>query len=36
MSCDVGDVPMMLVKQWKGCRISCDVGKVAEGLENEL
>ena len=26
----------MYVKQWKGCRISCDVGKAAEGLENEL
>ena len=21
------------MKQWKGCRISCDVGKPAEGLE---
>ena len=24
------------VKQRKGCRTSCDVGKAAEGLENEL
>ena len=24
------------VKQQKGCRMSCDVGKAAEGLENEL
>ena len=33
---DVGEVPMMWVKQRKGCRMSCDVGKAAEGLENEL
>ena len=33
---DVGEVPMALVKQRKGCRMSCDVGKAAEGLENEL
>ena len=33
---DVGEVPMMYVKQRKGCRMTCDVGKVAEGLENEL
>ena len=33
---DVGEVLMMQVKQWKGCRMCCDVGKAAEGLENEL
>ena len=33
---DVGKVPVMLVKQWKGFRMSCDVGKATEGLENEL
>ena len=33
---DVGEVPMMKVKQRKGCRMSCDIGKAAEGLENEL
>ena len=33
---DVGEVSMMSVKQWKDCRTSCDVGKAAEGLENEL
>ena len=33
---DVGEVPMMYVKQQNGCRTSCDVGKAAEGLENEL
>ena len=26
----------MLVKRRKGRRMSCDVGEVAEGLENEL
>ena len=36
MSCDVGEVPMTYVKQQKGCRMSFDVGKAAEGLENEL
>ena len=36
MSCDVGEVPMTEVKPRKGCRMSCDVGKTAEGLENEL
>ena len=36
MSCDVGEVPITLVKQRKGCRMSCGVGKAAEGLENEL
>ena len=24
------------MKQWKGCRMSCDVGKAVKGLENEL
>ena len=24
------------MKQWKGCRTSCDLGKAAEGLENKL
>ena len=33
---DVGEVPMMYVMQRKGCRMICDVGKSAEGLENEL
>ena len=33
---DVDEMPMTLVKQLKGCRMSCDVGKAAEGLENEL
>ena len=33
---DVGEVPMTWVKQWKDCRMSCDVGKAVEGLENEL
>ena len=33
---DVGEVPMMYVKQQKGCRMRCDVGKAAEGLDNEL
>ena len=27
---------MMQVKQWKGWRMSCDVGEVTERLENEL
>ena len=30
-----GEVPVMWVKQWKGCRMSCDVGEAAEGLEKE-
>ena len=34
MSCDVGEVPMTQVKQRKGCRMSYDVDKAAEGLEN--
>ena len=33
---DVGEVPMTYVNQGKGCRMSCDVDKAAEGLENEL
>ena len=33
---DVGEVPITQVKQRKGCRMSCDVDKAAEGLENEL
>ena len=36
MSYDVGEVPMTYVKQRKDCRMSCDVGKAADGLENEL
>ena len=36
MTCGVGEVPMTLVKQRKGCRMSCDVGKAEEGLEKEL
>ena len=31
MRFDVGEVPMTYVKQRKGCRMSCDVGKAAEG-----
>ena len=30
---DVAEVSMTYVKQRKGCRMSCDVGKAAEGLE---
>ena len=33
---DVGEVPMTYMKQRKGCRTSCDVGKAAERLENKL
>ena len=33
---DAGEMPMTYVKQRKGCRMTCDVGKAAEGLENEL
>ena len=33
---DVGEVPMTYMKQRNGCRTSWDVGKAAEGLENEL
>ena len=36
MSCNVGELPMTWVKERKGCRMSCDVGEAAEGLENEL
>ena len=36
MPCDVGEVPMMLVKQRKGCTMSCDEGKAAKGLQNDL
>ena len=31
---DVGDVPVMYVKQRKDCRMSCDVGEATKGLEN--
>ena len=33
---EVREVPVTLVKQRKGCRMTCDVGEAAEGLENEL
>ena len=33
---DVSEGPMTYVKRKKGWRMSCDVGKVMEGLENEL
>ena len=33
---DIGEVRVIEVKQWKDCRTSRDVGKAAEGLENEL
>ena len=33
---EVRDVHVTQVKQRKGCRMSCDVGEAAEGLENEL
>ena len=33
---DIGEVPVTQVKQYKGCRMSCDVGEAMEGLENEL
>ena len=36
MSCDVGEVPRTYVKPQKGCRMICDIGKAAEGLENQL
>ena len=29
---DVDEVPVMQVKQWKGWRMSCDVGEAMEGL----
>ena len=33
---DVGEVPVMKVKQLKGCRMNCDISEATEGLENEL
>ena len=33
---DVDEVPMTYVKQRKGCRTCCDVGKAAERFENDL
>ena len=33
---DVGEVPMMYVKQRKTRRMICDVGKAVEVLEKEL
>ena len=33
---DVDQVPMTKVKQRKGWRMSYDVGKATEGLENEV
>ena len=33
---DVGEVPGTYLKQWKGCRMSCDVGEATEGLESDL
>ena len=33
---EVREVPLTLVKQRKGCRMSCGVDEAAEGLENEL
>ena len=33
---DVGEVPVMYVKQRKGCRMICDVDEATEGLDNEL
>ena len=33
---EVREVPVTEVKQHKGCRMTCDVGEAAEGLENEL
>ena len=36
MSCDVDEMPKTYVKQRKGCRMTCDVGEAAEGLENDL
>ena len=32
----VGEWTVMQVKQWKGWRMSCDVGKATKGLANEL
>ena len=31
----VHEVPVMWVKQQKGCRMTSDVGEAVEGLENE-
>ena len=33
---DVSEEPVTQEKRKKGCRMCCDVGKAAEGLENEL
>ena len=33
---EVREVPVTYVMQWKGCNMTCDVGKAAEGLGNEL
>ena len=33
---EVREVPVTQVKQRKGCRMTCDLGKAAEGLKNEL
>ena len=33
---EVREVPVTYVKQRKGCRMTCDIGEAAEGLENEL
>ena len=33
---EVREVPVTWVKQRKGCRMTCDVGEAAEGLENEF
>ena len=33
---DVSEEPVTLEKRSKGWRMSCDVGKAKEGLENEL
>ena len=33
---DVSEEPVKKEKRKKSCRMSCDVGKVTEGLENEL
>ena len=33
---DIHEVPMTKVKQRKGCRTSCDVGKAAEGLHKDI
>ena len=32
---DIGEVPVMKVKQWEGFRMSCDIGEATKGLENE-